>query len=237
MAVDPNTLEILDELALLEPATAPHMIAMYKNKIAIYIPADVKVYRYFWDPINKKLSKDSWEVEAMEEGQTAAACPSVIGNWIAIQTNGVGSDVKASSLVVVNVDDATRKNVIYPFGQLKKDEWSFAMPKPITDLENNIVYSADMGMKKVAGINLDQETGELKIKFIVDDITTTFQPLIGQKDKRVLLLTNMKQNVDIESIKTAFFTNNYKEQLTWRDAQQERYLQNQIFLNHLFLMV
>lgn len=233
VAVDPNTLEILDELALLEPATAPHMISMYKDKIAIYIPADVKVYRYFWDPIAKKLSKDSWEVEAMEEGQTAAACPSVIGNWIAIQTNGVGSDVKASSIVVVHVDDATRKNVIYPFGQLEKDEWSFAMPKPIADLENNIVYSADMGMKKVAGINLDQETGELKIKFIVDDITTTFQPLIGPKDKRVLLLTNMKQNVDMESIKTAFFTNNYKEQLTWRDASTGKILAESDFFEPL----
>ena len=49
-------------------------------------------------------------------------------------------------------------------------------------------------------------------------MTTTFQPLIGPKDKRVLLLTNMKRNVAKEPLKAALFTGNYKEQLTWRDA-------------------
>ena len=34
----------------------------------------------------------------------------------------------------------------------------------------------------------------------------------------MLLLTNMKQNVEKEPIKVAHFTENYKEQLTWRDA-------------------
>ncbi len=233
VAVDPNTLEVLDELALEESASSPHIITMYKNKIAIYVPADVKVYRYFWDPISKKLSKDSWEVVAMEKGQTAAACPSVIGDWVAIQTNGAGSDVKASSIVVVHRDDPTRKNVIYPFGQLDEGEWSFCMPKPITDPENNMIYSADMGMKGVAGIKLDQATGDLKIQFVIDDITNTFQPLIGPKDKRVLVLTNIKQNVGIESVKMAFFTANYKEQLTWRDAATGKILAESSFFEPL----
>jgi hypothetical protein len=75
-----------------------------------------------------------------------------------------------------------------------------------------------MGMRKVAGIKLDPASGELKTVFVLDNVTTTFQPLIGPKDKRVLLLTNMKQNVAKEPIKLALFTANYKEQLTWRDA-------------------
>ena len=78
--------------------------------------------------------------------------------------------------------------------------------------------TADMGMRKVAGIKIDQATGELKVAFVVDNTTTTFQPLIGPKDRRVLLLTNMKLNVEKEPIKLALFTENYKEQLTWRDA-------------------
>lgn len=75
-----------------------------------------------------------------------------------------------------------------------------------------------MGMRKVAGIRIDPGTGDLKVAFVVDDTSTTFQPLIGPKDKRVLLLTNMKLNVPKEPIKLALFTENYKEQLTWRDA-------------------
>ena len=70
----------------------------------------------------------------------------------------------------------------------------------------------------MAGIKIDQASGELKAAFVIDDITTGFQPLIGPKDKRVLLLTNMKPNVSEEPIKLVFFTQNCKEQLTWRDA-------------------
>jgi len=224
VAIDPNTLEIIDELALEESASVPHVITMYGDKIAIYIGADKKIYRYFWNPVTRKLSKDYWEVSAMEEGQTSAAAPSIIGDWIAAQTNGAGSEVVSSSIVVAHKDDPTRMNVIHPFGDLKDGEFSFCMPKPITDPENNMIYSADMGMKRVAGIKLDQQTGELELKFVVDNITTTFQPLIGTKDKRVLMLTNMKPNLKNESIKLAFFTANYKEQLTWRDAATGRVL-------------
>ncbi|HEY9113853.1 MAG TPA: hypothetical protein VIN10_04090, partial [Bacteroidales bacterium] len=157
LAIDPNTLEILDEMALLEPASSPHIIGMYNGKIAIYFGANEKAYRYFWDPIAKKLSKDdTWEIKAMKKGQTTAAAPSIIGDWIAIQTNGAGSDSVASTIVVVHKDDSARTKLIFPFGQLKKGEWSFCMPKPITDPENNMIYSADMGIGKVAGIKLDQ---------------------------------------------------------------------------------
>ncbi len=81
-----------------------------------------------------------------------------------------------------------------------------------------MIYSADAGLRKVAGIKLDQATGEMKVMFVRDDARTTFQPLIGPLDKRVLLLTDVKQNVEKEPAKAALFTANYKEQLTWRDA-------------------
>lgn len=218
LAVDPITLEVIDELALEESSSVPHVITMYQDKIAIYIGADKKIYRYFWDPIAKKLSKDTWEVTAMMEGQTSAAAPSIIGEWVVAQTNGGGSETIASTIVVTHRDDPSRSNHIFPFGQLKEGEWSFCMPKPITDPENNMIYSADMGMKKVAGIKLDQKTGELKLQFVVDNITNTFQPLIGSKEQRVLMLTNIKLNVEREPIQVAMFTANYREQLTWRDA-------------------
>lgn len=62
----------------------------------------------------------------------------------------------------------------------------------------------------------------MKVAFVLDDATNTFQPLIGPKEKRLLLLTNIKRNVEREPIKDAVFTGNYKEQLTWRDASTGR---------------
>jgi hypothetical protein len=123
--------------------------------------------------------------------------------------------------------------VIFPFGDLKPGEWSFAPPKPGGDPENGMIYSADMGVGKVAGIRINQGTGELKVAFVVDDATTTFQPVIGPKDRRVLLLTNAKKNDPGQPMKVAVFTGNYTEQLTWRDAATGRLLAESDFFEPL----
>ena len=49
----------------------------------------------------------------------------------------------------------------------------------------------------------------------------------------MLLLTNMKLNVEKEPIKVAFFTQNYKEQLTWRDAATGKILAESDFFEPL----
>jgi hypothetical protein len=219
VAVNPDTLEVLDMLQLPEPAPSPHIVTMFHDRIAIYIGMAESVRRYFWDPAAKKLSADdSWVIYPIAKGQTTATAPSVIGEWIVVQLNGAGSKEVASSIAAIHRDDAKKTKVIFPFGPLKPGGFSFAPPKAGADPENGMVYSADMGMGKVAGIKLDQASGEMKVAFVVDDVTSTFQPVIGPKDKRVLLLTNAKLNVEKEPLMAAIFTNNYKEQLTWRDA-------------------
>lgn len=225
VAVDPTTLAVLDHLALPEPATVPHIISMFEDKIAIYIGVDRGALRYFWDSSTRKLSQDkSWVVSPMQKGQTTSDAPSILGDWIILQTNGIGSKTVASSIVAVHQKDATRMKVLFPFGPLKQGEMSFAPPKPQTDPENNMIYSADFGVGKVAGIKFDPATGDMKTVFVLDDATTAFQPLIGPKDKRVLLLSNMKRNVEAEPMVDAMFTGNYKEQVTWRDAATGRIL-------------
>ena len=47
----------------------------------------------------------------------------------------------------------------------------------------------------------------------------------------MLMLTNMKPNVDAEPIKASFFTQNYKEQVTWRDAATGRLLAESDFFD------
>jgi hypothetical protein len=49
----------------------------------------------------------------------------------------------------------------------------------------------------------------------------------------VLLLTNMKLNVEKEPIKVALFTENYREQLTWRDAATGKILAGSDFFEPL----
>jgi hypothetical protein len=186
VAVSPDTLEVLDMLQLPEPASTPHVVTMFGDRIAIYVGTNTSARPYFWDPAARKLSADdSWAV--------------------------------------------------FPFGPLKPGEFSFAPPKAGADPENGMIYSADMGVGKVAGIRLDQATGEMKVAFVVDDVTSTFQPLIGPKDKRVLLLTNAKFNVAREPLMAALFTGNYTEQLTWRDAVSGKIIAESDFFGPLTL--
>ena len=234
VAVNPDTLEVLDMLQLPEPAPSPHIVTWFHDRIAIYVGMADSIGRYFWDPATKKLSADdAWMVHPMAKGQTAATAPSVIGDWIVTQLNGAGSKEVSSSIVAVHRDDAKRTTVIYPFGPMPPGGFSFAPPKAGADPENGMVYSADMGLGKVAGIKLDQATGEMKTAFVVDDVTSTFQPVIGPKDKRVLLLTNAKMNVEKEPLMVSIFTNNYKEQLTWRDAATGKILAESDFFEPL----
>ena len=223
VAVHPDTLEILDHIPLPEPPTVPHVITTFEGRIAIYLGVDSGARRAFWDPATRKLSLDeSWVVSPMQGGQTTSDAPSILGDWIVLQTNGIGSKTKASSVVVVHQKDPSRMKVVFPFGELQPGEWSFAPPKPQTDPENSMIYSADMGMGKVAGIRIDQATGDLKVEWVIDNTTSAFQPLIGPKDERVMLLSNVKRNVEREPITLALFTANYQEQVTWRDAATGR---------------
>lgn len=224
-AVHPDTLEILDDIPLPYPVTVPHVITMFEGKIAIYLGTPTGAMRYFWDPKAKKLSQDkTWVANVLEKGQTTSDAPSIMGDWIVLQSNGVGSDTTASSIVAVHQKDAARKNTIFPFGPLKKGEWSFAPPKPQTDPENNMIYSADMGVGKVAGIKFDPKTGDMKTVFVVDNMTTAFQPLIGPKDHRVLMVSNMKKSWPFIPLKLALFKHAYEEQVVWRDAATGRKL-------------
>ena len=59
VAVNPDTLEILDHLSLPEPATVPHIITMFQGKIAIYIGVNSGALRYFWDPASRRTPPGS----------------------------------------------------------------------------------------------------------------------------------------------------------------------------------
>lgn len=169
----------------------------------------------------------------MQEGQSTGDAPTLTGDWIAIQTNGYGSDTVASSIVAINQHDATKVTTIFPFGPLGAGEFSFAPPKAGADPENTMLYSADMGIGKVAGIKIDPATGSMETAWVIDTTTSTFQPLIGPPEKRVLLLSNMKPDVAGEPVMQAVSTGEYTEQVTWRDAATGRLIAESEFFEPL----
>ena len=227
LAIDPNTLKVEDTLVAPEDSATPTLIAPYHGKVAIYTAMLQKAYRFFWDPKTKTLSQDkSWVANYLAKGQTVGDAPTYMGNWIVIQTNGLGSQTKASSLVAVNVNDASKTETIYPFGQLQSGQASNAPPKPEGDLQNNMVYSADGGVGKIAGIHLDQKTGKMTTKWTVDDRSFEFQPLYGPPNQRVLVTTKWNPDAKLGAIATGAYT----QQVVWRDAATGKPLAESDFL-------
>jgi hypothetical protein len=199
VAVDPNTLQVLDAIETPEPASVPHSITTFEGKIAIYVVAHEHALRYLWDPAARKLSQDnSWVAPYKKSGQTDDAAPSIMGDWIVIQTNGAPPDkVIASSLVAINQKDPARVTSVFPFGPLPPDGVSFAPPKNGSDAENNMLYSQDLGFGKVAGLKLDRATGEMKTVFVVADRTTCLVALIGPREKRVMMTSNQHHDLPL----------------------------------------
>ncbi len=87
-------------------------------------------------------------------------------------------------------------------------------PKPQGDPENDMVYSADGGIAKIAGVHLDPNTGKMTTKFVVDDRSFEFQPLYGPPDQRVLVTTKWNPDAKLGAIATGAYT----QQVVWRDA-------------------
>lgn len=192
VAVNPNTLEVLDTIDLPQPSTTPHVITEFDGKTAIYVSMNTIVGRYYWDPETQTLSEDAdWQPTPTVEGQTTADAPGIIGDWVVLQTNGIGSSTVASSIVIVNQNDASNMQTIFPFGDLEEGGFSLAPPKSATDPDNNMIYSADMGMGMIAGISIDQDTGDMQTEFVLEQTSSTFQELIGPADNRTLVLSNL----------------------------------------------
>ena len=232
-AVDGETLRVLDTAQLKELAATPHGITTFDGRIAIYTCATDFAYRHFWDPDAKELSLDeSWVVSYLAEGQSTGDAPGIMGDWIVIQTNGIGGKAP-SSVVAINQHDPSRMTSVTPFGPLKRLQMSLAPPKTCIDLENDMLYSADAGVGKVAGIILDHATGEMTVQFVVETTTLTFQPLIGPKDQRVLVLSNMKGNIPKMNALLDVVTGHYEEQVTWREASTGRILAESDFFEPL----
>ena len=227
LAIDPNTLKIYDQVVAPEDSATPTIIAPYQGKIAIYTAMLQHAYRYFWDPATKKLTQDrSWVASYLQKGQTVGDAPTFMGNWIVIQTNGLGSSTKASSLVAINVNNASDTHTVFPFGQLQSGQSSNAPPKPEGDLENNMVYSADGGIGKIAGIHLDQATGQMTTKWTVDDRSFEFQPLFGPANQRVLITSKWNPDVKVGALASGAYT----QQVVWRDAATGKPLAQSDFL-------
>ncbi len=223
--IDPETFDIVASASVPENAVTPHTITTHDGKIVIYTATIASFYRFVWDPEAQTLTRDAdWAVaDYLDVGQTSGDAPGILGDWVVVQVNGLPTKKAASSLVAINQSDASRITRVYPFGTDLPTGVSWAPPKAAVDVENSMVFSADLLMKKIGAVDLDQETGEMTVVWTRDAATSALQALYGPADKRVLGTAQADPNATIEALSQTSAPT-YKMQAIWLDARTGKLL-------------
>ncbi|MFJ8207712.1 hypothetical protein [Streptomyces sp. NPDC096033] len=222
VAVNPDTMEILDALTLPQQVSGRNTIGTSNGRTYIYMTGLTNEMRVQWDPDAKKLTFDKdWFPHYPEKDQTSGSAPCVLGKWVLFNTNGVPSTV-SSSIVAVSQEDPKDLHRItaIPIGSAKKSFWPSKLScDPVT----NMIYQADTGVGKVAAVRLNPSTGQLtKAWGPIDQRTFGFFTLFGPRNQRVVLSTH----IDVTNPLTALGVGAgvYGEQFIWRDALTGREL-------------
>jgi hypothetical protein len=213
VAVDPDTLEVLDWITLPEQAGGRNPATVYDGKHYTYMTGLEHVLRIEWDPETKKLSFDeNWFPAYRDPGQAAGAAPCILGDWVVLNSNAGPAQVPAS-IVAVHQGDPNNIHRIeaIPLGDSPVSIWP---AKVACDTDNNMIFAYDFGPGQLVGLKLDPETGDLSVAWgPVDQRSLGFATLLGPADQRVLLGSNVKAT-DRQQLQDVTYT----EQFVWRDA-------------------
>jgi hypothetical protein len=183
--------------------------ATYNGTNEIYLPGATKLYRYTY--ANGVFAADTtWgSVSYLKGDQTAASAMAVIGDSVVTMTNGGAPASTPMSVIPISQADASQVSNTQPF-KSSGSKNSFIPSMVSVDPDNNRVYVMDAGAQKLAAVNL--ANGKLSVAWTKDQTTLSFTTLIGPKDQRVLICTDIP-------VKVFKQLHNYTtEQVVWRNA-------------------
>ena len=96
---------------------------------------------------------------------------------------------------------------------------------PAIDPVNSRIYAMDAGPGKTVGIDLDQNTGNMKVAWSKDQKTLSWFILIGPADNRILVGTNISTSEpDPSRLEVGPKGANYLEQIQWQEASTGKLL-------------
>jgi hypothetical protein len=225
VAVDPNTFKVKSFVQLPEMIPGRNTVTQFQGKDYMYLFGTSKAFRYEWNGQNLTLDNNWGPVPYLLPGQSAGTASAIMGNWVVSFTNTSPSN-KSMSVVAISQADPKKLVRINPI-PLESGQQSEIPSMGSVDLPNNRIYALDYFAGKVVAINFNQETGNMTVAWgPVNERTSSFLTLIGPKESRVLIGTNINPNTTQQLIQEALlgqgFT--YTEQILWRDAASGKVL-------------
>lgn len=204
ISVDPETMQVIDNITLPAPVGARPTIALFQGKNYVYLLEPTTAIRY---QVNKgKFTLDtSWNPGTITlSGQTLCTSFVVMNDWVVAQTNTLPAST-ALDVIAINQGDASILYRLQPFlgdpipplvaaafstsgpGGVPAISWA---PMSVSaDPENNLIYAADALPGKIAAITITSDN--LQTVWKADQTTTEFTTLIGPVESRVLVGTDI----------------------------------------------
>jgi hypothetical protein len=226
VVVDSKTLEVLASKQMEQMIGGRITAAEFNGKKYAYVAGSTLLYRYVWDGKNISLDTSWGPVSYLQPGETSASAASILGDQVLLMTNGGAPTQTPLSVVSISQSDATKINRIQPM-PLEQGQVSYIPSALSVDAANNRIYTMDPGPGKVVAIDVDPQTGEMKLAWSETQSTLSWMVLIGPADKRVLVATDIKTNtpmpnpIDWESGPIGA---NYTERVQWREASSGKLL-------------
>lgn len=224
VSVNPDQMIVIDSITLPAPVAARPTIAKYRGRVYVYLVEADTVIRYRIK--NGKFYPDtSWNPGIVTlEGQTTPTSFVVMNDWIVGQVNTLPS-ATALSVIAINQSDASKQFFLQPFlgdpipplvaaafSTAAKDgapAISWAPASVSADPKTRLIYVTDSLPGKIAAVRLTRNG--LEVAWKVNQTTTEFTALIGPKQKRVLVGTDIP-GPEIPG-------NNVNDFAVWRNAK------------------
>jgi len=233
VAIDPKTLAVIDQVPVPQFTAGRLTCVPFAGKNCIYVPGETTIYRFLYE--NKHLYMDTnWgPVQYLnpDSGQTPASSVAVMNDWIVFADNGTPVSFSTNdfhlhfdpfmTIMAINQADSSKTNSIQPFKGTRTTPpttnfpvISFSPSAVTVDPLRNRVFGLDAGPGVIGALDL-HEDGFHPV-WIEPQTTTEFLTLIGPRNRRVLVATDIPAGEYPGSNKT--------NTVVWRDAETGREL-------------
>jgi hypothetical protein len=207
VAIDPRTLEIIDQVVAPEFVGGRITATEFENRFYVYLTGQTTVFRYIYE--DRQLMLDtSWNPGAVVlPGQSGPTAVAVMNDWVVLETNAVPADTPMS-VVAINQADASRQFSSQPFPALPlRQSWS---PSAVTvDPLRNRIFALDGLAGRIVALELRDDG--LHTVWTAPQRTLEFLALIGPAQRRVLVGTDVPLGQQVGS--------NTNDWVVWRNAE------------------
>ena len=211
VAIDPRTLEVIDQTVAPELIGGRITATDFENHSYIYLTGQKTVYRYIYE--DRRLRRDdSWNPGTVVlSGQSGPTAVAVMNDWVVFETNALPAGTPLS-VVAISQADASRQFRSQPFAAVGSPQsWS---PSAVSvDPLRNRIFALDGLAGQIAAVELSDDG--LQTVWTAPQNTTEFLALIGPARRRVLVGTDVPSQLMPPSCPIGGGT---QDSVVWRDA-------------------